>query len=94
MSTLSDTQILSRSVLWGDGTSQSLWTQFADDAAIVSDSHSETQLVITYFQRWATWSDLPIRPDKSFAFGAAQRSGHYQQILPNFHLNVLTMANL
>jgi len=53
----------------------------------VSDSYNDAQLVLTFFQRWAAWADLTIRPDKSFAYGAAQRSGHYQQILPNFHVN-------
>ena len=73
--------------MWGVGRTRSLWSQFADDAAIVNDSHKETQLVLSFFQRWTTWADLTIRPDKSFAYGAAQRSGRYQQILPSFVVN-------
>jgi len=59
-------------VIWGDRKYQSLWTQFADDAAVIGEDSKSTQLVITFFQRWAAWADLPIRPDKSFAYGAAQ----------------------
>jgi len=91
ISTLADLQFSSRGVLWGDGRTQSSWTQSADDAAILSDNNREAQLVLTFLQRWAAWADLTIRPDKSFAYGAAQRNSHYQQILPNFHINGLNI---
>jgi len=94
MSTLVNPQLLSNGVIWGDGKSQSLWTQFADDAAVIGDDRKSTQLVITFFQRWAAWADLPIRPDKSFAYGVAQRDGRYQQILPNFQLNGLPIPTI
>ncbi len=87
MSTLSNPQMQSHGVLWGDGLTRSLWTQFADDAAVVCDRHKETQLILTFFQRWTAWADLIIRPDKSFAYAAAQRSGKYQQIQPSFTIN-------
>jgi len=86
MTTLLDPQIASRGVLWEDGVMQSLWMQFADDAAILSDNHIEAQLVITFFQKWAAWADLPIRTDKSFTYGAAQQNGRYQQIFPSLQL--------
>ena len=78
----------------GDGCTRSLWTQFADDAAVLGVNHNDTQLVITFFQRWAAWADLIIRPDKSFAYGAAQRSGHYIQIAPTFTLNGLPIPSI
>jgi len=38
MSTLSDPHIQSHGVLWRDSFTRSLWTQFADDAAVVCDN--------------------------------------------------------
>jgi len=60
----------------------------------LSDNYRKAQLVLTFFQRWAAWEDLTIKPDKSFTYGAAQRSGHYQQILPNFHINELNIPSI
>src|ERR1051325_3263069 len=57
-----------------------IWTQFADDAAIISDNFKETQLLLNLFQRWTAWAYLIIRPDKCCAYAAAQRNGRYQQI--------------
>ena len=87
MSTLNRPEIQSRCVLWGDGVTRSLWSQFADDAAIVCDAAKDTQLLINLFQRWTTWADLIIRPDKCFAYAASKRNGIYQQILPSFSVN-------
>jgi hypothetical protein len=94
MRTLSDPQFPTRGIMWGDGRTRSLWTQFADDAAIINDSHKETQLVLSFFQRWTAWADLTIRPDKSFAYGAAQRCGRYQQIQPNFVVNSVPIPSI
>jgi len=94
MTSISQPALHSHGVLWGDGCTRSLWTQFADDAAVLGVNHNDTQLVITFFQRWAAWADLIIRPDKSFAYGAAQRSGHYIQIAPTFTLNGLPIPSI
>ena len=91
MSTMADSKFPTRGIMWGDGRTQSLWTQFADDAAVINDSHKEAQLVLAFFQRWTVWADLTIRPDKSFAYGAAQRNGRYQQIMPSFHVDGVTI---
>src|SRR6266496_4027115 len=48
MISLSDTGIQSHGVLWGDGVTRSLWSQFADDAAVTCDNLRETQLLLTY----------------------------------------------
>jgi len=92
MSTLDDPKFPARGVLWGDGRThtQSALTQ-KDDAAIVSGNFKEAQLLLSFFQRWAAWADLAIRPDKSFAYGTSQSSGRYQQITPNFHVNGVTI---
>src|SRR6266496_2563168 len=52
MSSLSDSKIQSHGVLWGDGITRSLWSQFADDAAVTCGNLREMQLLLTYFQRW------------------------------------------
>ena len=87
MSTLTDPQIQSHGVLWGDGLTRSLWTQFADDAAVVCGRLRDTQHILAFFQRWTAWADLIIRPDKSFAYAASQRNGRYQQIQPSLTVN-------
>jgi len=87
MSTFSDPHIQSHGVLWGDGFTRYLWTQLADDAAVVCDNLQDTQLILTFFQRWIAWAGLTIRPDKSFAYAAAQVSGHYQQIQPSLTIS-------
>ncbi len=87
MSTLTDPQIQSHGVLWGDGLTRSLWTQFADDAAVICGRLRDTQLILAFYQRWTAWADLIIRPDKSFAYAASQRGGRYQQIQPSLTIN-------
>jgi len=74
-------------VLWGTGTQRSKWTQFADDAAIFTESSDEAQTLIHLFQRWTNWADLIIRPDKCFAYGASKVNGRYQQIVPRLYVN-------
>jgi len=94
MASLSDVRIQSHGVLWGDGVTRSLWSQFADDAAVTCDNLRETQLLLTYFQRWTAWADLIIRPDKSFAYAAAQRGGHYRQIQPTLLINGVVIPSI
>ena len=69
-------------------------TQFADDAAVITDSLSDMQLLLNFCQCWTAWSDLTIRPDKSFAYGVAQRNGHYQQIQPTLVVNGVIMPTI
>ena len=72
MSTLNRPEVLCRGVLWGDGCTKSMWAQFADDAAILSDSAEETQLLLNLFQRWTSWADFFIRSDKCHSYAAAK----------------------
>jgi hypothetical protein len=87
MSTLNRPEVQRRGVLWGDGQTKSLWAQFADDAAIISDSFEEAQLLLNLFHRWTSWADLIIRPDKCHSYAACQRNGYYKQIQPTFHVD-------
>ena len=45
------------------------WLQFADDAAAVTGLESENQILLNAFNRWCTWSGMPIRVDKCHSFG-------------------------
>jgi len=94
MSTLTVPQIQSHGILWGDGITRSLWTQFADDAAVVCGRLRDTQLILTFFQRWTAWADLIIRPDKSFAYAASQRNGRYQQVQPSLSINGVSVPTI
>jgi len=76
-------------VSWGDGLTRSVWSQFADDATIAGEDYHKTQLILSFFQRWTSWADLTIRPDKSHAYTATQINGRYQQIEPKFFCNGL-----
>jgi hypothetical protein len=77
MSTLNRPETQCRGVIWGDGRTRSLWAQFADDAAVISDNAQEAQLLLNLFQRWTTWADLVIRPDKCHCYAASKRNGLY-----------------
>src|SRR5688572_20452247 len=87
MTTLNRSETQCRGVIWGDGRTRSLWTQFADDAAVISDNAQEAQLQLDLFQRWTTWADLIIRPDKCHCYAASKRNGLYQQIKPTFSID-------
>ena len=45
------------------------WFQFADDAAVVTTNERENQLLLNYFTKRCTWSDMIIREDKCVTFG-------------------------
>ena len=49
MSTVADPKFPFRGVLWGDGCTRSIWSQFTDDVAVVGDSHQKAQSLLTFF---------------------------------------------
>lgn len=80
-------------VLWGPNNDRrTAWAQFADDAAVISESKKETQHLIYLFQRWTSWADLLIRPDKCISYGASKVNGVYGQTQPTFHVNGVPIA--
>lgn len=87
MTTLTRPEMKQCGVLWGNGATRSHWTQFADDAAIISESPGEAQQMIYLFQRWTSWADLIIRPDKCHAYAASKINGQYRQILPHLYVD-------
>ena len=87
MLSLKQPELNSLGILWGNGSVRSLWSQFADDAAITCDSLKSAQHLINLFQRWTLWADFTIRPDKCICYGAAKVNGRYQQILPSLSVN-------
>ena len=40
------------------------WFQFVDDAAAVTSSEYENQILLNVFTRWCNWSGMTIRVDK------------------------------
>jgi len=62
-------------VLWGNNDMRTAWTQFADDAAIISESQVEAQNRIYFFRHWTSLAHLLIRPDKCPSYGAGKRNG-------------------
>src|ERR1043165_9216265 len=80
MSSLKRPELKNCGILWGDGNIRTAWTQFADDAIVISGTLNETQFMLNLFQRWTNWADLIIRPDKCCAYAASKRNGLYQQI--------------
>ena len=91
MSTLNKPEVQRRGILWGDGRTKSLRAQFFDDCAVISDNADEVQLLLNLFQRWTSWADLIIRPDKCHSYGASKRNGLYQQIEPSFSIGGKTI---
>ena len=45
------------------------WFQFADDAAAVTSSEYENQILLNVFTRWCNWSGMTIRVDRCKTFG-------------------------
>ena len=45
------------------------WLQFVDDAAIVATNEHKNQLLLNFFTKWCTWSDMIIRVDNCVTFG-------------------------
>ena len=45
------------------------WFQFADDAAVISCSERENQLLLYCLTRWCQWAQMIIRVDKCTTFG-------------------------
>ena len=87
MMTLKTPSLQQCGILWGTNGQRTKWSQFADDAAIISETSHEAQTLIHLFQRWTNWADLIIRPDKCYTYGASKINGRYQQILPRLYVN-------
>ena len=62
------------------------WLQFADDAAAVTGLESENQILLNAFNRWCTWSGMPIRVDKCHSFGIRKVGASAQQVKPKLFL--------
>ena len=45
------------------------WSQFADDAAIISAHNEDNQLLCNAFSKWSSWADLYIGVNKCHTFG-------------------------
>ena len=58
------------------------WLQFADDAAVISSTKRENQLLFNCFTRWCQWAQMITRVDKCIVFGIKKVSSCYMQFQP------------
>ena len=63
------------------------WFQFADDAAVISSSERENQLLLNCFTRWCQWAQMIIRVDKCSTFGIKKFSTCLMQLQPKLLIN-------
>ena len=63
------------------------WFQFADDAAVISSSERENQLLLNCFTRWCQWAQMIIRVDKCTTFGIKKFSTCSMQFQPKLLIN-------
>ena len=63
------------------------WFQFADDAAVISSSERENQLLLNWFTRWCQWAEMVIRVDKCTTFGIKKFSTCSMQFQPKLIIN-------
>ena len=70
--------------IWGpkQSTYESSWLQFADDAAIISNSTKGTQQLLNICVAWCEWSQMTIRLDKRITFGMAKLDNTFSQYQP------------
>ena len=62
------------------------WFQFADDAAAVTSSEYENQILLNVFTRWCNWSGMTIRVDKCKTFGIKKTVTRSVQFKPKLFL--------
>ena len=89
MLTLNKPELNKLGTIWGPKKSlfQCSWLQFADDAAIISNSVKNTQQVLDIFKAWCEWSGMIIRLDKCCTFGMLKIDGRYEQYEPAIFLD-------
>ena len=62
------------------------WFQFADDAAVISTSERENQLLLNCFTRWRQWAEMIIRVGKCTTFGIKKFSA-CSKLQPKLNIN-------
>ena len=63
------------------------WFQFADDAAVISSTERENQLLLNCFTRWCQWVNMIVRVDKSTKFGIKKFSTCSMHFQPKLFIN-------
>ena len=62
------------------------WFQFADDAAAVTSSEYENQILLNVFTRWCNWSGMTFRVDICKTFGIKKTVTRSVQFKPKLFL--------
>ena len=63
------------------------WFQFADDAAVISSTEDENQLLLNCSTRWCQWPHMVVRVDKCTTFGIKNFSICSMQFQPKLLIN-------
>jgi len=84
MQVLAKPEFKSLGYIWGpkQATFETSWLQFADDAAIISNSTRDTQQLLDIFVAWCEWSRMTIRLDKCITFGMTKMDNTFAQYQP------------
>ena len=89
MQTLAKSELNNLGFIWGPQHTpfECSWLQFADDAAIVSNSPNDTQTLLNIFVAWCDWSGMTIRLDKCVTFGMRKYDNKFTQYDPALYVN-------
>ena len=89
MQTLAKPELTNLGFIWGPQHTpfECSWLQFADDAAIVSNSPKDTQTLLNIFIAWCNWSCMTIRLDKCITFGMRKYDNVFSQYEPALFVN-------
>ena len=89
MKTIAKPELSHLGFIWGPQHTpfECSWLQFADDAAIVSNSPRDTQTLLNIFIAWCNWSCMTIRLDKCTTFGMRKYDNTFSQFDPAIFIN-------
>ena len=63
------------------------WSQFADDAAVITALESGNQYLLNLFTKWCSWSDLIVKISKCVTFGIKKSSTAAFQLEPHLMIS-------
>ena len=61
------------------------WYQFADDAAVISGTENEAQILLSAFNRWCSWANMIIKCSKCHSFGIRKEDTLSKQFKPKLY---------
>ena len=61
------------------------WYQYADDAAVISGTENESQILLSAFNRWCAWANMIIKVKKCHSFGIRKEGSCSKQFKPKLY---------